>query len=834
MGEASSSAGAMAQTCLDALPEPLKEAIWQQLGLQDLAMAAAVCKAWAALTTTALGAKLELNAAGDLPLLVRQLNFLLLSGGDAALGATAAAAVATGRKKQRLLGYLPAAIHHVSKHCHAMQHVRLELPPPQAPLSAAAEAVAQAAAGLPWDGSVAAAATQSLLSTASTTGCPPVDGYALKLLAQSCPQLRSLRLVNVSSNRLVRANDSCLALLARSCPLLEELVLGHRGGEDCMFNPASPFYLEDLTDAGLKALASHSVHLRSLALLRCSRVADEGLSLVAQMCRQLTCLQLHDCPGISERGLLKVGEHCRQLLRLDCTVARRSNGLLPNGQWEEQLGFLALFTIAANCPLLEQLSVSEEGLEAPVLDDACMLCISHGCRRLRRLELRHCAAVTDAAATALAARCKGLQVLVLEHTGVGDAGLLALARGLPLLHTLRLSSLSGSLARLGPQSGGPHAPVPHGGAGGGGVVSDAGLLCIAQHCTALRDLAITGSRGVTDAGLMHLVHQPAAASASAAAAAAAAAGTSSGLVHGGALEAGLTLVAAQHLQQLPLKPPPQLPPQLLLQHPLAFHSQLTALTINHTAAKDGSVSSLLELCGQLRRLSLRGLLYNADSTVACLAASCRHLTALDLRHCSTLSDSGLAEAARLLFLRSLHLSFCVRITDSGLAQLAAPQGSSRVAGGSLDAQRCARQVVQAESGRGRAALHRGSASLDWHCAPQPAAQAAHRTGSCDVQQLPRPWDAEEQRLPAPPSAAAAAAGDGGWQEAGGSSRGGESLLQELELYHVPQVTHHGIRALLDACPHMQHVNIGKCRQVQVERLLPGPRVRLSACHYLSA
>jgi hypothetical protein len=135
---------------------------------------------------------------------------------------------------------------------------------------------------------------------------------------------------------------------------------------------------------------------------------------------------------------------------------------------------------------------------------------------------------------------------------------------------------------------------------------------------------------------MHLVHQPAAASASAAAAAAAA-GTSSGLVHGGALEAGLTLVAAQHLQQLPLKPPPQLPPQLLLQHPLAFHSQLTALTINHTAAKDGSVSSLLELCSQLRRLSLRGLLYNADSTVACLAASCRHLTALDLRHCSTLS-----------------------------------------------------------------------------------------------------------------------------------------------------------------------------------------------------
>jgi hypothetical protein len=176
------------------------------------------------------------------------------------------------------------------------------------------------------------------------------------------------------------------------------------------------------------------------------------------------------------------------------------------------------------------------------------------------------------------------------------------------------------------------------------------------------------------------------------------------------------------------------------------------------------------------------------------AQTCQHTQAcllpslpLGPHHCILSADSGLAEAARLPFLRSLHLSFCVRITDSGLAQLAAPQGSSRVAGSSLTAQRCSGQVVQAESGRGRAALHRGSASLDWHCAPQPAAQAAHRTGSCDVQQLPRPWDAEEQRLPAPPSAAAAAAGDGGWQEAGGSSRGGENLLQELELYHVPQV-----------------------------------------------
>lgn len=50
-----------------------------------------------------------------------------------------------------------------------------------------------------------------------------------------------------------------------------------------MFNPASSFYLEDITDAGLRALAHGGSRLRRLGLLRCSRVGDEGLAAVAQV-----------------------------------------------------------------------------------------------------------------------------------------------------------------------------------------------------------------------------------------------------------------------------------------------------------------------------------------------------------------------------------------------------------------------------------------------------------------------------------------------------------------------------------------------------------------------
>lgn len=50
----------------------------------------------------------------------------------------------------------------------------------------------------------------------------------------------------------------------------------------------------------------------------------------------------------------QVGERCGQLRALDCTVARsRAGGLLLMGEEPDQLGFRALFTIAANCPLLE-------------------------------------------------------------------------------------------------------------------------------------------------------------------------------------------------------------------------------------------------------------------------------------------------------------------------------------------------------------------------------------------------------------------------------------------------------------------------------------------------
>lgn len=68
------------------------------------------------------------------------------------------------------------------------------------------------------------------------------------------------------------------------------------------------------------------------------------------------------------------------------------------------------------------MSISEEGLEAPVVDDDCLIVLAQGCPRLRRLSLRHCSAVSDVGARAVASRCKLLQASwlgwrVLRRTG---------------------------------------------------------------------------------------------------------------------------------------------------------------------------------------------------------------------------------------------------------------------------------------------------------------------------------------------------------------------------------------------------------------------------------
>lgn len=90
---------------------------------------------------------------------------------------------------------------------------------------------------------------------------------------------------------------------------------------------------------------------RLLPLL-CPQVGERCSHLRALDCT-VALAGFPSCLNTTEAYHLQVGERCTQLRALDCTVARRAGGLLLMGEEPDQLGFRALFTIAANCPLLE-------------------------------------------------------------------------------------------------------------------------------------------------------------------------------------------------------------------------------------------------------------------------------------------------------------------------------------------------------------------------------------------------------------------------------------------------------------------------------------------------
>ena len=73
-------------------------------------------------------------------------------------------------------------------------------------------------------------------------------------------------------------------------------------------------------------------------------------------------------------------------------------------------------------------------------------------------------------------------------------------------------------------------------------------------------------------------------------------------------------------------------------HP-ALHHSLRRLAINHTSATEASVCELLMRCTSLRDLGLRGLLFNADSTMGCIARTCRYGHMGEVFDCYAMSSS---------------------------------------------------------------------------------------------------------------------------------------------------------------------------------------------------
>ena len=142
-------------------------------------------------------------------------------------------------------------------------------------------------------------ATLIELKKCDLTDCNWLTDTSLQALAQSCPQLQSLKLF-----RCDRITDAGVTEVAQGCPNLQSLHLD---------------FCYTITDAGVTEVARGCPHLRSLSLYWCSRITDAGLSKVAQGCLQLEWADLSGCRQITDEGVRKVVQGCLDLDLLTLT-----------------------------------------------------------------------------------------------------------------------------------------------------------------------------------------------------------------------------------------------------------------------------------------------------------------------------------------------------------------------------------------------------------------------------------------------------------------------------------------------------------------------------------
>jgi hypothetical protein len=256
-------------------------------------------------------------------------------------------------------------------------------------------------------------------------------------IATGCPRLR-----NVYFGQVETGFDA-LAVFASQCPELQRLdgicILTALGLAALNSNCLS---FTDLLNVSWAVLGESVVRTSRAVLSRLQRVSVRALErdptgsfsntlrhAVAYM-KELQTFQLTTfAPEVAVQSLLALNScklcevfiHCTYQLEdpavrdAMATVAARSPALLKL-HWSENewLSDDVVYTIAASCPLLQELCAENEYPSA--LTDAAVVALAQGCPKLTMLEGLSGPALTDASVMALAENCPNLSVVYLVHS----------------------------------------------------------------------------------------------------------------------------------------------------------------------------------------------------------------------------------------------------------------------------------------------------------------------------------------------------------------------------------------------------------------------------------
>ncbi|XP_021756334.1 F-box protein At5g51380-like isoform X1 [Chenopodium quinoa] len=222
--------------------------------------------------------------------------------------------------------------------------------------------------------------SDSLIGSEGVLGSRLID-RGLKVLADGCPNLSKLALVNSS--------EKGLGDLAEKCLILQELEI------HCC------------EDMSLTAISGFK-NLQILKLVGCvdglydSVVTDIGLTMVAQGCRRLVKLELSGCEG-SYDGIKAIGQCCQMLEELTLCGHKMDGGWLSALSFCSNLKTLKLQSCQSidscpgpdehlgSCPTLEELHLER----CQVRDKESTKALFLVCESIREISLQDCWGLED-------------------------------------------------------------------------------------------------------------------------------------------------------------------------------------------------------------------------------------------------------------------------------------------------------------------------------------------------------------------------------------------------------------------------------------------------------
>jgi len=205
--------------------------------------------------------------------------------------------------------------------------------------------------------------------------------------------------------------------------------------------------------------------------------SDGAITSVLKGCPRLQALDLAN-GGSSRAVLTAIAESCPQLLSLTLYCLEAA----ADYEYRPYVTAHLLADLCRGCPQLEALELRD----CYDLDDEKVIAIARGCPRIQRIvHMADCACdennVSDAALAAVGAECRQLREFRIEGKECGssitDAGVEALARGCPLLHTLSI--------------------------GGSGVTCE-GITSLVTYCPLLCALVLSWCDSMSDAAIIAL------------------------------------------------------------------------------------------------------------------------------------------------------------------------------------------------------------------------------------------------------------------------------------------------------------------------------------------